>query len=129
MKKALSILLILLYTTASFGLSVKQFYCCGQLSSVSLDLEQSINEQHSESSEKGRCCENQFRNIKGSHILSAQSASPAKCLKSQFLLNFITLYQGLIPVTAEYLTAVHPGNAPPITGNIPVYILNCTYRI
>ena len=36
MKKLSLILLILIYTSSTFGMVVKEFYCCGKLASVSL---------------------------------------------------------------------------------------------
>jgi hypothetical protein len=128
MKKILSILLFLLYTTASFGLSVKQFYCCGQLSSVSFNLNQDIN---GESSKDG-CCKNQFNNlkVKDTHILSAQSGSPAKYFTNLFLPNnLVIFYQDQVPAVSKRIVIANLTNVPPLHGGIPAYIFNCTYRI
>ena len=126
MRKILSILLLLLYTAASFGLSVRQFYCCGQLRSVSFNLQQGVNNN------KDGCCKNQFNNlkVKDTHILSAQSGSSAKYFTNLFLPNnLVVSYLGQVPAIHEHIAVANPANAPPLHGDVPVYIFNCTYRI
>jgi hypothetical protein len=129
MKKILSIWLLLLYTTTSFGFSVKQFYCCGKLSPVSLSLKQNISEESS----KDGCCKNQFNDlkvIKDTHLLSVQSGSSAKYFTNLFLLNhLIVFYQGQVPFVSECLSVAWPAHASLLRGGIPAYIFNCTYRI
>lgn len=127
MKKTLSILLLLLYTTASFGLSVKQFYCCGELRSVSFSLKQDINGESS----KDRCCKNQFNNfkVKDIHILSVRSGNAVKYFTNLLPPNFIIFYKGHIPAVIELRSIVNIINAQSLYTGIPTYIINCTYRI
>ncbi|MBB5635024.1 hypothetical protein HDF26_002249 [Pedobacter cryoconitis] len=131
MKKVLSILLLLIYTTASFGFSVKQFYCCGQLKSVSFTLKQDLNEKCSKGNEGGGCCKNQFHNlkVKDSHVASDEFGSPAKYFSDLHIPALITFYQGPSLAILEQISIANPTNAPPLHGGVPIYIFNCIYRI
>lgn len=131
MKKALSILLLLLYTTTSFGFSVKEFYCCGQLSKVSFSVQQDVNEKYSRHSEKESCCENQLNNLQvnDTHILSCQSASQVKHFTNLFISTFGNYYRTPVLTGIESVSINNPTHAPPIHGEVPIYIFNCTYRI
>lgn len=124
MKKALSILLLLLYASTSFGFSVQQFYCCGKLKSVSFTVKQDINE-------KAGCCENQFNNLKigETHLLSGQLSSPVKHFTKVFLSTFGHYFPTPAFAIVTRLSIAHPTHAPPLHGDIPIYIFNCTYRI
>lgn len=113
MKKTLSIWLLLLYTTTSFGFSVQQFYCCGELSSLSIDLLKQDTDKEIN---------------KDTHLLSVQSGNSIKHLTNLFLPNFIIFYQGHIPAIPERMPLANYSNAPPLYG-VPSYIFNCTYRI
>jgi len=126
MKKILSICLLLLYITTSFGFSVQQFYCCGELSSLSIDLKQDTGKEIS----KNKCCNEQFNNLKGkdTHLLSVQSGNTIKHLTNLFPPNFIIFYQGHIPAILQRIYMANYTNAPSLYG-IPAYIFNCTYRI
>ena len=128
MRKILSILLLLLYTTASFGLSAKQFYCCGQSKSISFILQQDIDVKYS----KDRCCKNQFNNlkVKDTYILLSQFGNPAKYFTNLFLPNnLVVFYLGQVPAIHERVAIANPANAPLLHGGVPTYIFNCTYRI
>ncbi|KIO78897.1 hypothetical protein TH53_00885 [Pedobacter lusitanus] len=131
MKRILSILLLMIYTTASFGFSVKQFYCCGQLKSVSLTLKQAVNEQCSKGNEKDGCCKNQFHNlkVKDSHTVSDEVSSPAKYFTDLHLITFNTFYQGPVLTDVQRIVINNPTNAPPLNHGVPIYIFNCIYRI
>lgn len=131
MKKALSILLLLLYTMTSFGFSVKEFYCCGQLSTVSFSVQQNVNEKYSRHSEKKSCCENQLNTLQvnDTHILSGQSAGQVKHLANLFLSTLGNYYHTPVLTGIERVSINNPTHAPPIYGEVPIYIFNCTYRI
>lgn len=126
MKKILSILLLILYTTASFGFSVEQSYCCGQQKLVSFTLKQDPNERYSKSNEKEGSCENQFHTL--SHSTSVKISNPAKYPADLHLLAFDTFYRGSLSAF-QHKGTNHPTNAPPLHNGVPVYISNCVYRI
>lgn len=131
MKKILSIWLLVLYTTASFGFSVKQFYCCGQLKTVSFTLKQDVKETCSKGNEKGGCCKNQFHNlkVKDTHIASDEFGNTAKYFTGLYLPTPVIFYQGPVFTIIEQVSIANPTNAPPLHGSVPIYIFNCIYRI
>src|ERR1700759_5353274 len=79
MKKLLSILLIIVYSTASFGMSVQEYYCCGKLSSVSVSFA-TAGKIQGEQSKNGGCCKTKFHvsKVKENHIASDAVALSAK---------------------------------------------------
>ncbi len=126
MKKILTILLLMMYAAASFGFSVKQFYCCGQEKSASLTLKQDLNEKYSQDNEKEGDCENQFHTL--SHPASAKIGNPAKYPVDLHLLTFGTFYKGSLAAFQRKGTSKIT-NAPPLNSGVPIYIFNCIYRI
>lgn len=126
MKKLLYILLLLIYTIASFGFIVKQFYCCGQPKSISFVLKQDLNEKCSQSSERGDC-ENQFHTL--SHAASVKFSNPAKYIADLHLLAFGAFYRDRSLTAFERIVSTIPTNAPPLHSVVPIYIFNCIYRI
>lgn len=131
MKKAISILLLLLYATTSFGFSVKQFHCCGQLKSVSFTVKQVSNEKYVKGYEKERCCENQFSNLKieDTHLLSGQLSSAVKYFTKLFPATFDSYDHSSGFTIIKRVSSADSTHAPPLHGDIPIYIFNCTYRI
>lgn len=131
MKKALSILLLFLYATTSFGFSVKQFRCCGQLKFVSFIVKEAGNEKYVKGYEKERCCENQFGNLKieDTHLLSGQFNSAVKYFTKLFPATFDSYYHNSDFTIIKRVSIADSTHAPPLHGDIPIYIFNCTYRI
>ncbi|RAJ33017.1 HYC_CC_PP family protein [Pedobacter cryoconitis] len=131
MKKALSILLLLLYTTASFGLGVKQFYCCGQLRSISFTIQQDVNEKCSKDMDKEQCCEIQLSSleVKDIHLLSSQSDNQVKHFNNLFLSAFRNYHPAPSFDGVERIPIASSTNAPLLHGGVPIYMFNCTYRI
>jgi hypothetical protein len=131
MKKSLSIFLLLLYTTASFGFSVKQFYCCGQLKSVSLSLKEDQSEKCSKGNEKGGCCKSEFHNlkVKDTHIASDNFCNATKYFTDLHLSTYANFDYGPALTILEQVSIANPTNAPPSHGGVPIYIFNCIYRI
>lgn len=125
MKKVLTILLLMIYTAASFGFSVKQFYCCGQEKLVSLTLKQDLNEEYNQENEKEGGCEKQFHTL--SHPTSAKISNSSK-YPADLLLIFGAFYKNS-PAAFQYKSANNPANAPPLNIGVPIYIFNCIYRI
>lgn len=127
MKKALAILLLLLYATTSFGFGMKQSNCCGQLKAVSFTFKQADHEKY----EKERCCENQFNNLKieDTHLLSGQLSSAVKCFSKQFPATFDSYYPNSGFTIIKLVSIAYSAYSSPLHGDIPIYIFNCTYRI
>jgi hypothetical protein len=126
MKRTALLFLTAIYLLSSLGMSVDRFYCCGKLASVSYSI--GAAENGDKSAKKDNCCDHQkqsFR-IKDSHF-SAASISinhPAPAIVP----SFISLVNEPV-VSILHTQIVYKGNAPPGHSDIPVYTLNCAYRI
>jgi hypothetical protein len=126
MKKILSILLIMIYGTATFGMSVKEFYCCGKLKSVSVSF--NIFSKSKQTKDDG-CCKTKYHSakVKDNHIASDKVVFNAKKIvvapvNFNILVPFVFANQKIV-LSNEI-------NGPPILyERVPVYILNCNYRI
>ena len=127
MKKILSILLIIIYSSAVFGMSVKEYYCCGKLSSVSVSFNTAgkIDEP-----KKGGCCKTKFHvsKVKENHIASDAVAFNTKHFShTDFIIPYtidICRFTGSLPVKAN---AIH--GPPLVYDSTPIYIYNCVFRI
>ena len=126
MKRTALILLTAIYIVSCMGMSVNRFYCCGKLASVSYSL--GANENGDKSAKKDNCCDHQKQSfkVKDSHF------SVASFSLNHPLPAIIPSFNNLVtePVVS-ILTAkiAYRGNAPPGLSDIPVYTLNCAYRI
>ncbi len=85
MKKLLSRVLIAIYSTASFGMSVKEFYCCGKLSSISISFNAVAKESITKNSinrqaKDGSCCKTKLHllKVKDNHLNVQAVVFPAK---------------------------------------------------
>src|SRR3954469_20615080 len=80
MKKAALILLILIYSMSIFGVGLKEFYCCGKLTSVSITLINTGKEKCKKGDSKDDCCKSkyQFLQVKDKHFASVHPSLPLK---------------------------------------------------
>ena len=128
MKKTAAIFIICVYALSSLGFSVKEFYCCGKLESVSLSFHEDGSKECSKNESKDRCCKTKFQyiKVKNSHLAST------------ILINCSNDFQPLLsfaPIHADKLAKVGSGietnrsHAPPLHSGVAVYISNCVYRI
>ena len=128
MKKATLILLICIYSLATMGFSLKQFYCCGKLKSTTLSLVQEEKESCGKGNEKSGCCDNkyQFFKVKDNHIAADEVNSPVKHCVDLHL--FTPSFQDISFVSQKTAIAYN-SNAPPLRTGVPIYIYNCVFRI
>ncbi len=128
MKKFTAILLLSLYSLSSLGLSLKSFYCCGKLKSVTVTITQDQQKECSNSDGKSDCCKTKFQifKVKDNHVAGDVINAP--------LLNF--LYLHLFPSSYRIMECpyhehllTHQSNAPPVPYSVPGYIFNCVFRI
>ena len=128
MKKASAIFIICVYAISTLGFSVKGFYCCGKLKSVTLSLHEDGRKKCSKDESKGMCCKTKFQylKLKSSHIAST------------ILLNTSHDFQPVVSFaptrTAEIVNFIpaidaNQSHAPPAHPGVAVYISNCVYRI
>lgn len=62
MKKFAIILILICYTTASFGVSLNYFYCCGKLKTISLATK--TKDKNCKGDLKKGCCKNEKTKVK-----------------------------------------------------------------
>jgi hypothetical protein len=126
MKKILSILLITIYSAATFGMSVKEFYCCGKLTSVSISFNNIGKEKQTKDD---GCCKTKFHfsKVKDSHVASHAVTFNAKHFAYSDIefsaLNSFTFTNAPLDASG----GIH--DPPILHGNTPIYIFISTFRI
>lgn len=128
MKKIVLILLINSYSLATMGFSLKEFYCCGKLKSVSMEL--TPNKKPTCNKEDGRsgCCDNkyQFYKVNDNHLLEKVVDIPLSYFTDLDL--FTSRVQSISIGTNEW-EVINRSHALPIFKGVPIYIYNCVFRI
>jgi hypothetical protein len=127
-KKLFVIFLTLVYSLSSMGIGLREFYCCGKLKSVHITLSQQETAKCGKGDENSGCCKvkHQFFKVKDKHLLSDYEFTASK--------HFSQLITPALPLeansfyTPEFKTS-HNIHAPPLEKGIPIFILNCVYRI
>ncbi|QTE56438.1 HYC_CC_PP family protein [Mucilaginibacter rubeus] len=124
LKKIISILLVFAYAISVYGVSVNKFYCCGQLSTVSIAK---ITQLNCPNKSDPSCCKTtkQEFKIKDNHVF-AKASSIAHI---QFA---VVIAEYFIQIPAESIgiknARAYNSHAPPATRDA-LYTLFCTYRI
>src|SRR5688572_10806484 len=80
MKKISLILLICIYSLSSFGVSFKEFYCCGKLKSISVSvLPDAKNNCNKDRTDEG-CCKTKYQyfKVEDKHLTVAVADVPSK---------------------------------------------------
>lgn len=128
MKKVALIFLISIYTLSSFGLSIKQFYCCGKLKSTGITFVQQDRIEKCGKSGMGDCCKTKFQNfkVKDTHIASDAASLPEKHFTETIL--FYPEFETVVSFQQK-ATLNNQGHAPPLQHGAPLYIYYCTYLI
>ena len=123
-KKFAVISLLLVYTLSIFGLSVRQFFCCGKLKFETLSLV--VNEKH-RAEPDNNCCQTNYKTFK------VNDAHYASDISGDFTKHFSYSdihfpFDDRWVVFTRQKRFIHNSNSPP-GKNIPLYIFNCVYRI
>ena len=123
MKRLIIFILSFVYLSASAGVKVNLFYCCGQLEKISL-FEQQTSDDCKGSTEKD-CCENRsaFLKIKGEQ----KSASVGHFEFKSTFVNVPPAYT--LQWTASVTEPVHCIQKTLSNSSPPHYVLYCVYRI
>ncbi len=128
MKKAALILLLSLYTLSVAGIGIRQFYCCGKLKSTNISFTRDSKQKCKNGDEKSDCCKTKYQTfkVKDSHIAAKDISSPA----NQFIdLHIITPSFDITALVTRPVNHTNESHAPPLHHGVPIYILNCVYRI
>ena len=129
MKKVALILLLCIYGLSSFGLGIKQFYCCGNLKSTNVTLLFGYpREKCSNGDDMTDCCKTTIKalQVKDSHIPADAIDSPLKQLSD------FHLYPEFIDaptISKKPIWLDNPGHAPPLFHGVSIFILHCVYRL
>jgi hypothetical protein len=128
MKKVVVIFLLCIYSLATMGFCLKQFYCCGKLKSVTFSLTHETKEKCDKGDLKSNCCESkfQFLKIKDHHISAEKVDFIAKYLVD--FPSYIHSFQHL-NILSEKKSVAYRGNAPPTHLVTPLYIYHSVFRI
>ena len=109
------------------GFSLKEFYCCTKLKSISFFLALDTKEKCGKGDSKG-CCDNkyQFFKVKDTHISADKITNPVN--------NFTDLHlcTPIFPITTfavQTAPVANSSHAPPLIKGVPLYISNCVFRI
>ncbi|MDP3393441.1 hypothetical protein [Sediminibacterium sp.] len=128
MKRVGLILLFCIYAAASFGVGIKQFYCCNQLKSTTISYA-AVSENSCGMSHKMKdCCKTKVKFVKSQDthfaktgLTSMPSLELHTNTTSFYSINQLVSYKGAI--------AVPQSNPPPLQTSIPLYQFYCNYRI
>jgi hypothetical protein len=126
LKKIILIFLVSVYAMSVLGYGVEGFYCCGQLKSVTLTFQDYVNSFKKHDAKK--CCDTKvhFFKVKDNHIASDQINTPIKFFTDANL--FAAYFNLAFHFQGKAVTAYHC-NAPPSPGFVPIFVLNCNFRI
>ena len=128
MKNAALLLLISIYSMSTFGVNLKEFYCCGRLKSVTLTLHEFENRKCNKANDKSGCCKTkfQFYIVNDKHIASDILNTPLKHFT--YLVPFAPDLQIICPAVQQpaFAKSNHP---PPLYPGVLTYISNCIFLI
>jgi hypothetical protein len=127
-KKFTAILLLSIYSASTLGLSLKSFYCCGELKSVTVSITQDEQQKCTNDDGMSDCCKTkyQFFKVKDNHVAADIISTP--------VLHFINLCLfpssfHIINYPSQEIYIASLSNAPPLLHTVPGYIFNCVFRI
>ena len=128
MKRVTIILLICIYSVSTMGFSIRQFYCCGKLKSLTVTIVQDTQQKCGKGNEKSGCCDNkyQFYKVKDNHLSGKAIDISLKYFTDLDL--FTSEVQSISFVTQE-IDVINGSHAPPLYTGVPIYISNCVFRI
>lgn len=132
MKRALLTILTIFYLGVSSGATLHFHYCMGELVKLSLLSEQKKScdfcGMSSKEIQEKSCCKDNFSEAKVDQSKeNSETVYQFKQLQ-QVILNKTLSEVNYHPLPIETGKAAL-SNAPPSLSDIPVFILNCTYRI
>lgn len=129
-KKFALILLILSYSISIFGMSVKKFYCCGKLKSISVLFQNTGQKENTKNSATfgNNCCKTTYQNfqVKDNHFASADVNLPAKYFTP--ITTVFNLFSSST-FTLQKVNCTYQSHAPPLFRHIPIYLSNRVFRI
>ncbi|MDB5117430.1 MAG: hypothetical protein JWQ79_2922 [Mucilaginibacter sp.] len=122
MKRTALIFLTAIYLLSLVGIGVSRFYCCGKLTSVTLTY------ATADHTDKNNCCKHESKSfkVKDSHV-TVNTIVLSQSISSLLLMP--TDWSAVNMLTEQDTPINYQANAPPGNPDIPIYTLNCAYRI
>jgi hypothetical protein len=122
MKRTALIFLTAIYLLSLVGIGVSRFYCCGKLTSVTLTY------ATADHTDKNNCCKHESKSfkVKDSHV-TVNTIVLSQSISSLLLMP--TDWSAINILTEQDTPVNYQANAPPGNPDIPIYTLNCAYRI
>ena len=127
MKKIALILLICSYSLATMGFSLKEFYCCGKLKSVTVELTPN-KKQTCNKGDRSGCCDDkyQFYKVKDNHLSGKDVDIPLNYFTD---VDFFTSEVPSISFVIQEFDVINGSHSPPLYTGVPIYLSNCVFRI
>jgi hypothetical protein len=121
-KRTALLFLTTIYLLSLVGIGVNRFYCCGKLTSVTLTY------ASADHTDKNNCCKHESKSlkVKDSHVM----VNATVLSQSVPILLPASAYWTAVNILTEQNAHInYQANAPPGNPDIPIYTLNCAYRI
>jgi hypothetical protein len=126
-KRTALLLLTSIYLLSCLGIGLNRFYCCGKLASVKLIYGATEN-AGKETGKKDNCCKNEQSSLKIKDTHFSITAFSLNQPVPAIIASFISLNNEAVVKDLQTKIAYN-SNAPPGCWDIPIYTLNCAYRI
>ena len=130
MKKVTVFILALLYITTSSGVTINMHYCMGKLVDLNFshNKDQNCSNCGMKETESNGCCEDEKKFLK---IDNAQKIADAAYQLPLFTSPALTnLFLEFSSVSVPSIMEEHPlNNSPSRQQGLPLFILNCVFRI
>jgi hypothetical protein len=125
MKKFNTILILILYSAATFGTTVNLHYCCGHFTGLDLTLARHCEHSNKEKQAKPKCCEKIALSVSVDKDQDTFIVDPAH--------NFLSIpplfFSSSAGVDFVIVPRVHQQLIVPLFASPPLFIRNCVYRI
>jgi hypothetical protein len=111
------------------GISISEFYCCGKLKTVHVNIGNEGAVKCNKDDSKTGCCQTnqEFFKVKDSHLTVSEIHAPARNFSEiDEVISFFELNTVFETSNGQVSDRIH---APPPDLLRPLYILNCVYRI
>ena len=132
MKKVVALILAVFYLSTSIGVTVNMHYCMDKIAGWGLNNKESnicskCGMEKSNSKDKD-CCKDKHTNFK---ITEDQKITESTVQLAQQIVHIVPAYYNELPIL--YLSSVKEmgpmDDSPPLRHCLPIYILNCDFRI
>ena len=127
MKKLFTVLLMLVYSLSSSGMTISLHYCCGKLDGVTFSAKQDKSCGKNNELKKSSCCNDKQISIK----VNTEQELSSKALQAYKITIVAPVSNPLYTLHTQPPTLVSSlarGAPIPLT-SIPLFVKNCVFRI